>query len=336
MGARESEFIFCYINDDANGIYRDMTSEKAEGIISFLPSHRMSRNKILHILERALLSSKMQRTPLAATFQGLCANLDNYPYEDIKDYYLLMPSTSVGKMSLRYLESFRKRHPNVKLFPVLTDSMHASSPHMEYVRPKLSSPVWEKVLTFDKNDASEFGFTWFGYCWYSNFENVKPRTDSCDIFYVGFKKGKRENLIASVYEAACAHGITSDFRIVSSKEGPVRTGSKLNYATRRFAYPELVSYIKSANCVLEVLQEGQDTQTIKYYEAVVYGKKLLTNNRHVAELPYYNNRRMRYFETTEDIDWDWVGLHEDLKYDYKDEFSPLKIVDFVKTLYGIE
>ena len=33
----KAKFIFSYIDNDENGIYKDMTSEKAKGIIEFLP-----------------------------------------------------------------------------------------------------------------------------------------------------------------------------------------------------------------------------------------------------------------------------------------------------------
>lgn len=332
----KSKFIFSYIDRDSNGIYKDMTSDAAIGIIDFLPSHKVFKGKLATTIEKALLSSRFQNSVIGAVFQGLFANLDAYPYDPDINYYILIPSTSVGKLSITYLNRFTKRHSNVKLFPVLTDSMHASSPHMNFVRPKLNSQVWERVLTFDKNDAEEFGFTWFGYSWYSSFEEVEASKEQADLFYVGFKKGNREKIIADIYDAAIECQVDCDFRVVSSEECAVKPGSNLKYTNRRFAYPELVSSIKSTNCILEVLQEGQDTQTIKYYEAVCYGKKLLTNNRHIKELPYYSDDNMKFFEGVSDIDWEWIKERRPVEYNYQGEFSPLKIIGFLKELYNIE
>ena len=332
----KTKFIFSFVNRDENGIYRDMTSSKADGIIDFLPSHKVKNNIIARKVEQVLLSSRFQNTPITPIFQNYYANLDSYPYNDDTTYFILMPSTSVGKLSTSYLESFARRHRNVKLFPILTDSIHASSPHMEYVRPKLNSPAWDRVLTFDKNDASEFGYTWFGYTWYSTFDEIVPSNERTDLFYVGYKKGNREHLIAEIYDAAINEGVNCDFRIVSSEVDEIIKGSKLKYTNQRFKYPELISTIKSSNCLLEVLQEGQETQTIKYYEAVCYGKKLLTNNKNLYELPYYNDATMKYFETVSDIDWKWIKDDSTVEYNYQGEFSPLRIVDFLKELYDVE
>lgn len=331
-----AKFIFSFIDRDENGIYKDMTSKRAEGIIEFLPSHKMFDSKLGEKVSKALLSFRFQRTPFGEIAQNMLVNLENYKYLPENEYYVLIPSTSVGKLSLQYIERFAARHKNVKLFPVLTDCMHASSPHMEYVRNKLFSTAWERVLTFDKNDAEEYGFTFMGYSWYSKFEGIEPAEDHRDLFYVGFKKGNREKLISDIYELGINNGATCDIRVVSNENIPVYGDSKLMLSTEKLPYKSVVSLIESANCVLEVLQEGQDTQTIKYHEAIAYGKKLLTNNKHLFELPYYDDSMMKYFENAEDIDWDWVKSDEMKPYNYQGEFSPIYLVDFLKDLYQID
>ena len=71
-------------------------------------------------------------------------------------------------------------------------------------------------------------------------------------------------------------------------------------------------------------------QSLRYFEAIVYNKKLLTNNPEVVELPYYDERYMRVFESIEDIDVDWVKAIEKIDYKYKGEFSPLGIIEYIK------
>lgn len=332
----KTKFIFSYIDQDKEGIYRDLTLEQNKGIIDFIPSHIIFKNKYLEKVKKGLLSNKMGHNMVGKFFQAVFANLEHYPYQQDTQYYIIIPSTSVGKLSIRYIKHFIDKHDNVKLFPILTDSMHASSPHMENVRSKLFSPVWEKVLTFDKNDAEEYGFTWFGYTWYSSYNEIEPSNEKTDLFYIGYKKGNRENLIANIYMEAKKHNINCDFRVVSQEEKEIIEGCDLCYTTQRYRYPEVVSHIKASNCLLEVLQEGQNTQTIKYYEAVAYGKKLLTNYMHVKELPFYNESQIRYFRDISEIDWEWVKKPVECEYEYQNEFSPIKIVDFIKRTYKIE
>ena len=94
----KAKFIFSYVDKDENGIYRDMTSDRAAGIIDFLPSHKIMQSKIGEKIKRALLSYRLHDTPIYSSFQNLYANLDSYPYEQDSTYYILIPSTSVGKI----------------------------------------------------------------------------------------------------------------------------------------------------------------------------------------------------------------------------------------------
>ena len=77
-----------------------------------------------------------------------------------------------------------------------------------------------------------------------------------------------------------------------------------------------------ANVLLEIVIPGVGAgATLRYYEAVMYGKKLLTNNPTVKELSFYDERFIRYFEKPEDIDLEWVKAREKVDYNYTGEFS---------------
>lgn len=82
-----------------------------------------------------------------------------------------------------------------------------------------------------------------------------------------------------------------------------------------------------SNCILEVLATGQSGATLRYYEAVCYNKKLLTNNKNIVNLPFYNPEWMHVFENTEDIDWGWVKERVPVDYHYDGRFSPIHLID---------
>ena len=73
---------------------------------------------------------------------------------------------------------------------------------------------------------------------------------------------------------------------------------------------------------LEILQEGQNQQSARYFEAVVYNKKLLTTNDRISALPFYNPDYMKVFHTSSDVDIDWLKARDMVDYGYKGEFSP--------------
>ena len=160
---------------------------------------------------------------------------------------------------------------------------------------------------------------------------TKDNKEFSDIFYIGFYKGGREKIIGQIFDKLKKQGVKCDFRVVSDKLRIIENSS-LNTTNKKLIYPEVVSCVKNTNCVLEILQNDQNTQSIRYFEAVVYNKKLLTNNPNVVKLPYYNPLYMRYFQKIEDIDPEWLKTEEIIDYGYKGDFSPVHLIDYIEKL----
>lgn len=51
-------------------------------------------------------------------------------------------------------------------------------------------------------------------------------------------------------------------------------------------YEKLLMLTQLSNCIFDMTQVGQTGVTFRYYEAVVYNKKLLTNNREIFNMPF--------------------------------------------------
>lgn len=87
-------------------------------------------------------------------------------------------------------------------------------------------------------------------------------------------------------------------------------------------YDENVKRGIESNCILEIVRKDFIGFTQRYFEAIVFNKKLLSNNPAIKEMPYYNPDYMQYFEKVNDIDWEWVKEVDEVDYQYKGEFDP--------------
>lgn len=315
------KYIFTFLDRDEDGLFKDMAEHG--DVVEFWPSHKEG-TRLNKPFKKMLMNYRM-----AKLGGWMFYNIHKYPFCKDVSYSLIIPTSSIGKLSVRYLKRLKKKHPNIRLFALVTDSMHADSPHMDYVRQKLFSDVWDAVLTYDRYDAKEYGFQWFGYCYYS-FHGASRVPKKSDLYYVGVDKGNRREKVESVYGYLKDNGVKCRFDVVCPRAKQDQEESGIKYRNRKISYRQVLERVQSANCILEVLQEGQETQSIRYFEAVVYNKKLLTTNRHLSELPFYDGRYMKYFEKPEDIDSAWVKKVEKIDYGYKNEFSPLYLVDYIK------
>ena len=324
------KYIFCFVDRDENGLFRDLTSEENSHLIDFLPSHKVYSKKIISFVEKTALSYSLNMR-FEVPFQSIFYNLENYNYNSTDIYRILMPTTSISKFSLRYLEQFKAKHRNVELYAILTDSMNASSLHLNLVRKKLFSDVWTAILTYDLNDAREHGFEYFGFICYSSFDDIQPDDTTSDIYYVGFDKGGRRETVELVYRYLSGK-CNCRFDVVTNDKKIMNRTDTMPYLNQKIPYPTVVARVKSTNCILEILQENQQTHTLRWFEAIAYNKKLLTNNKNIASLPYYNPDTMRYFDSIEDIDIDWVRKEETIDYGYHGEYSPIYLIDYIDEL----
>lgn len=253
-------------------------------------------------------------------------------YRDLKktvtnDSCLILTTEILSKIDLGFFRDIRKIHPSCKFVLLVMDSMHAHSLHMKYARPKILKFSWDIALSFDRNDCEEFGFTYMGGSFYTMYHNLTPDNQISDLYYIGYAVGNRPQMVFDIYDKLNPIQIKCNFGIAGYK-GTYKRG--INFFKKSIPYVDVVRGVLSTNCILEILQEGQQAQTARYYEAVCYNKKLLSNNPNLTKLKFYNPRYMHYFKDIKDIDPNWIKKKENINYYYKDEFSPIHILEIIE------
>lgn len=252
---------------------------------------------------------------------------ENYVFVFVAGAAFVLPKQMLLKLSERQ---------NVSLALLLMDSFHASSPTAVNLRDVCFEKIWKKVYTFDKNDAKEFGFEHIGLCYYSTSKflprNLRKKNKS-DVFFIGGLKGARENLILSLFKKCESHNVKADFVLSCIDKNQWKNRNFPNNITcikKWIPYSKVLSKAARTNCIVEILQKNQFSQSVRYFEALVFNKKLLTNNPNIFELPYYDERYMKYFKSVEDIDFEWLKKKETVNYGYNNEFSALHLTQIIE------
>jgi hypothetical protein len=194
------------------------------------------------------------------------------------------------------------------------------------IRQRIQSKNVDKVLTFDRCNAEQF--SWIQcLCYYSKIEIIQ-KDITTDLYFVGLIEGNRVYLINNCY-SRLSKAISCEFNVIGSRA--LILGG-INILKKRIPYIQILREIQSCNCVLEVLKEGQTGPTLRYFEAICYNKKLLTNNPEVVNLPFYDERYIHVFKTASDIDADWVARREPVDYHYDGRFSPIHMIELIREL----
>lgn len=229
-----------------------------------------------------------------------------------------------------------KNHPLLpKMVLFITDSIHANSAHIERVRSKMDMDIWDLKISYDARDCREFGYRFIGCNIYSFDKDCHASDNISDVYYIGRNKAGRNSYVKCLYDCLSKRGIKCNFHMFDRKYkslqyiGKSKPGLKYHLLSQE-SYSNVLSDVLATNCILEVVQKGQKAQTARYYEAVCANKKLLTNNHYIKELPFYDERYMKIFNSFDDIDIEWLKRKDKIDYGYNDEFSPVKILDIVE------
>lgn len=196
----------------------------------------------------------------------------------------------------------------------------------EYANILCELKVFDRVMTFDPDDAQKYNLELCSTP-YSRIKIDKSEEDTQLYFcctnanrmywlYLIWLRARKEN-IAIKYDLLRCQPFKQFFE----------NDPRICFHEAYIEYPQLLKEIQKSSCILDFTQTRQSGFTLRPYEAVVYNKKLLTNNKRIFEFQFYDERYMRYFEQIDDIDWDWVRAPIVVDYGYKGEFSPKVLLE---------
>lgn len=247
---------------------------------------------------------------------------------------IMFDTGALSMVSCEFLKEIRQASDSVKMVVIAMDSLHGASNHIYAALPNLLEFKWDAILSYDENDCKEYGFQPLGQGVYSKLSGISPKDYESDIYYVGRDKAGRNAEVFHLYKELKSAGVVTDFNLVSAKRIKEDSQKGIRYSRKDIPYEDVVRGVLSTNCILEIAAKGQHVQTARYYEAVCYNKKLLTNNFAVKKLSFYDERYIRCFNSIEDIDMEWIKKKEPLDYHYNGEFSPIHIIKKLEKIFS--
>lgn len=247
--------------------------------------------------------------------------LDDIVWDNDSKYYIIFLDTP-RPIALSKLEQLKRRY-NICYVMILLNSWMGDIAKLN--KKYVDSKDIDYVFTYDYGDSvsHEFIFTDMLY------SRLPIETTYCgpDIYYIGGNNG-RITTIHEIYDAIKKHDLIATFRVTGVPEKDMRYTNDIKY-NQFIDYKKALEEMSSCNCILELLRDPQKQvcATLRYYEAVCYNKKLLTNNKNVVNLPFYNPNYVHIFEKAEDIDWEWIKERITVDYHYDGRFSPIHLID---------
>lgn len=194
----------------------------------------------------------------------------------------------------------------------------------EYIDIENVKKNFDLVISYDAHEAQMYQIEYYPTPF--SYIDVKqnPQYDT-DVYFLGRSKG-RFDLILQIYDNLVRLGYRCDFYIsdVQTEQRVKRTG--IHYIDS-MTYIENLEHVVSCRILLEIIQDKSVGCTLRTWEAIVYKKKLLTNNKYLQETPYYSS----YVTIINGTSFDVEHLKRtDLDYPNDKKLSPSHLLDFIR------
>jgi hypothetical protein len=186
-------------------------------------------------------------------------------------------------------------------------------------------PVFDRVFSFDKGDCDRHGCEYI----FSTFSAPdfvkKDERYKNNAFFVGAAVN-RLDLLEKCFSKIAGAINDCEFRVVGVNKEKQKYPEFIKY-NQGLPYEEALQYSYNSDCIVEIVREGQTGVSLRTCEAIIFNKKLLTNNAQLANMPFYDPKYMRIFNDADQIDLEFIKESIDVDYKYDGCFSPLIIIE---------
>lgn len=146
---------------------------------------------------------------------------------------------------------------------------------------KQISSRWE-IWTFDPKDAQTYGFKYAGQFLYDNYlPDYKDTEFDSDLFFIGINKGRFKFLRELEYKCLKDYNIRPHF-IYVDKFRSILSKSYSGW----ISYKVMLLMAAKSKAILELNQSEQTGLTLRALEALLMGKKLVTNNTQIKHYKF--------------------------------------------------
>jgi hypothetical protein len=185
-----------------------------------------------------------------------------------------------------YVVWLRKKYPSCKLVVNYWDIV---ATWRDSAKPDAIRGMVDMLVSYDKDDAEKYNM-YYHPTVYAEAKISRPNnTPETDVFFVGGAKNRMKTILET-YDKLEKAGLNCYFYVMDAKPPYNQERRGIHYVTTDtwLSYEECVQYVQHTKCVLEIMQHGAKGETLRVWEAITYGKMLLTNNSFMTKSRFYN------------------------------------------------
>ena len=193
-----------------------------------------------------------------------------------------------------FLPRLRKTNPNAKFINFQWDSIRPQFDYLPIIQ------YFDKIFSFDIKDCQDYAainyLPLFYLDIYEDFKNNNSATRPVkknDLLFIGsWRNTERYNLVKETenlsrkFQLRFYHYLFFSLKnqISSIKNGVIPKEAK----SKKLSHEEILNLFSTTNTIIDFPSSFQTGLTIRTFEALAAGKKLITTNKNIINEPFYN------------------------------------------------
>lgn len=315
----------CIFTDGFNDLEESLFYEiRNDDNIFLISKNNCFKNRLIQKLFRVHLSHRINNR-LNTPFKSIWYKyLDPLRGKDCggRVLYLFFPSWYYPEF-FKYL---RKKHSKSKLALFFGDTVASKKKNIKSLSIHKAKKIVDGIYSYNPNDVSYYGISHQQMCYsrYPQFIYEDGKLDY-DIVFFGASRGRYEK-ICTIYRILKKQGLRVFFYIVDHQKDEINNDDFV-ITNKIKPLKTYLSYVRRSKCILEILDTETSGYTLRFWDAIMYDKYLITNNANVVDSKFYNPKYINVFKDIEDIDTSFLTTEGMPQFNYNGENSPKQFVE---------
>lgn len=226
---------------------------------------------------------------------------------------------------IEYFKYLKHKYPNSRMVLLYRDLRKVTEKHCPDI---IDNPILDMQLSYDDEEAHKYG--------YVHFDEIESKIDIpiskeyplSDLFFAG-KAKDRLPILMNIYEKITKAGLKCSFYLTGVPASERKELPGIIYADSFMPYTEMLYHTVNSRCALDINQSNAVGYTSRFLEAVMYNKRLITNNRSIANSKFYRPDYIQCVDDLDQLDPEFVRNPEEVDYHYDSEFSPIHLIELI-------
>lgn len=232
-----------------------------------------------------------------------------------------------------FIQYLKKRYKTSKFVFYFSDTVESKLKVIPSLDITYLKENFDLVLSYNPQDVEKYNLKYTS-IYYSkisqSWHESLPQYDHVDVLFIGAARNRLTE-IKSAYRRLTNAGLKCFFYVVSNSTRNESSEEGIFYSKSAMQFKEYLGRTMSAKCILEMLDTNTAGSTLRFWEAVMYDKKLITNYTSAQNNMFYNPLYIQYFSSVKDIRPSFVTEENHVRYNYNGENSPIHFLKLIES-----